>query len=67
MWLYILQGIGYGFAAAAQPGPFQTYLISQTLIKGWKPTLPAAFAPFLSDGPIIALSIVCALPCIRGI
>lgn len=58
MWLYILQGIGYGFAAAAQPGPFQTYLISQTLIKGWKRILPAAFAPLLSDGPIIALCLL---------
>ena len=57
MWLYVLQGIGYGLAAAAQPGPFQTYLISQTLSKGWKPTLPAAFAPLISDGPIIALSL----------
>jgi threonine/homoserine/homoserine lactone efflux protein len=58
MWLYILQGIGYGFAAAVQPGPFQTYLISQTLLKGWKRTLPAAFAPLLSDGPIIGLSLL---------
>jgi threonine/homoserine/homoserine lactone efflux protein len=58
MWLYILQGIGYGFAAAAQPGPLQTYLISQTLRKGWKRSLPAAFAPLLSDGPIIALSLL---------
>jgi threonine/homoserine/homoserine lactone efflux protein len=58
MWLYILQGIGYGFAAAAQPGPFQAYLISQTLTKGWKRTLPAALAPLLSDGPIIALCLL---------
>ena len=58
MWLYILQGIGYGFAAAVQPGPFQTYLISQTLAKGWKRTLPAAFAPLISDGPIIALCLL---------
>ena len=58
MWLYILQGIGYGLTAAAQPGPLQTYLISQTLIKGWKRTLPAALAPLLSDGPIIALSLL---------
>jgi threonine/homoserine/homoserine lactone efflux protein len=58
MWPYILQGIVYGFAAAAQPGPLQTYLISQTLRKGWKRTLPAAFAPLLSDGPIIALSLL---------
>jgi threonine/homoserine/homoserine lactone efflux protein len=58
MWLYILQGIGYGIAAAAQPGPFQTYLISQTLAKGWKRSLPAALAPLLSDGPIIALCLL---------
>lgn len=58
MWLYILQGIGYGLAAAAQPGPFQTYLISQSLLKGWKRSLPAAFAPLLSDGPIIALCLL---------
>ena len=58
MWLYILQGIGYGLAAAAQPGPFQTYLISQTIIKGWKRTLPAALAPLLSDGPIITLCLL---------
>src|SRR5262245_34705680 len=55
MWLYILQGIGFGFAAAVQPGPFQTYLISQTLIKGWKRSLLIAFSPFISDGPIIVL------------
>jgi threonine/homoserine/homoserine lactone efflux protein len=58
MWPYILQGIVYGFAAAAQPGPLQTYLISQTLRTGWKRSLPAAFAPLLSDGPIIALSLL---------
>jgi threonine/homoserine/homoserine lactone efflux protein len=55
MWVYILQGLGFGLAAAAQPGPFQTYLISQTLLKGWRRTLIAALAPLVSDGPIIAL------------
>ena len=54
MWLYILQGIVYGFAAGIQPGPLQTYIISQTLTKGWRRMLPAAFAPLISDGPIIA-------------
>jgi len=58
LWLYIIQGIGYGFAAAVQPGPFQTYLISQTLSKGWKRTLPAALAPLISDGPIIVLCLL---------
>src|SRR5829696_5042588 len=58
MWLYILQGIGFGFAAAVQPGPFQTYLISQALSKGWKRTLPAALAPLVSDVPIIAICLL---------
>jgi threonine/homoserine/homoserine lactone efflux protein len=55
MLFYLLQGIGYGFAAAVQPGPFQTYLISHTLTKGWKQSLLIAFAPLVSDGPIIAI------------
>ncbi len=58
MWPYLLQGIGFGFAAAVQPGPFQTYLVSQTLTKGWRRSLPAALAPLLSDGPIIALCLL---------
>jgi threonine/homoserine/homoserine lactone efflux protein len=58
MWVYLLQGIGFGLAAASQPGPFQTYIISQTLTRGWKRTLPAALAPLVSDGPII---LVCLL------
>jgi len=58
MWIYILQGIGFGMAAASQPGPFQTYLISQSLINGWRRTLPAALAPLVSDGPIIALCVL---------
>jgi threonine/homoserine/homoserine lactone efflux protein len=58
MLAYLLQGVGYGFAAAAQPGPSQTYIISQCLNRGWRRTLPMALAPLLSDGPIIALSLL---------
>lgn len=58
MWLYIVQGIGFGFAAAVQPGPFQTYIISQSLAKGWRKALPAALAPLVSDPPIIALCLL---------
>ncbi len=58
MWIYLLQGIGYGFAASSQPGPLQTYLISQTLTRGWKQTLPAVLAPLLSDGPIVTLCLL---------
>jgi len=58
MWWYIAQGIGYGFAAAVQPGPLQTYLISQALMKGWRNSLPSVLAPLVSDGPIIALCLL---------
>ena len=54
---YFIFGITYAFAAAVQPGPLQTYIISQTLKKGWRSTLPAAFAPVISDGPILLLTL----------
>jgi threonine/homoserine/homoserine lactone efflux protein len=55
MLTYLVLGITYAFAAAVAPGPLQTYLISQTLSHGWRRTLPAAFCPLISDGPVIAL------------
>ena len=55
MWFYIIQGIGYGFSAAVIPGPFQTFIISQTLTRGWKKVISAALAPLITDGPIIVL------------
>ena len=55
MFGYIVQGLGYGFAAAVQPGPFQTYALSQALNRGWRRALPIALAPLLSDAPIITL------------
>ena len=58
MYEYMILGITFAFAAAVQPGPLQTYIVSQTLTKGWKRTLPAMFAPVLSDGPIIILVLV---------
>jgi threonine/homoserine/homoserine lactone efflux protein len=61
---YLVQGLALGLPAAAQPGPFQAYLLSQTMKNGWRKTLPAALAPLLSDGPIIVLVvlILTALP-----
>jgi threonine/homoserine/homoserine lactone efflux protein len=58
MWLYLFQGVGYGLAAASQPGPLQTYLVSQSVTCGWRRTLPAALAPLLSDGPIVTLCLL---------
>jgi threonine/homoserine/homoserine lactone efflux protein len=55
---YVLQGLGYGFTAAVQPGPFQTYVLSQALNRGWRRALPMALAPLLSDAPIITLMLL---------
>ena len=55
MWTYLVLGATFAFAAAAQPGPLQTYLVNQSLLRGWKRTLPAAIAPLISDGPIMAV------------
>ncbi len=55
MLSYLILGFTFGFAAAAQPGPLQTYIISQTFTNGWRRTLPASFSPLISDVPIIIL------------
>ncbi len=55
---YLTIGVTYAFAAAVQPGPLQAYLVSQTLMNGWRRTLPAVFAPLLSDVPIACLTLV---------
>lgn len=55
---YVVLGITLGFAAGIQPGPFQTFLISRTLQHGWRPTLPAAGAPILSDVLPVTLALL---------
>ena len=55
MAIYLILGITFGFAAAVQPGPLQTFIISRTLNSGWRYTLLSAFAPLISDAPIVIL------------
>src|ERR1700690_1140815 len=64
MFEYLLIGGGFAFAAAIQPGPLQAFLLSSVAQRGWKRTLPAAFSPLLSDGPIalIVLLVINRLP-----
>ncbi|MCK9422346.1 MAG: LysE family translocator [Bacteroidales bacterium] len=52
---YLIIGISYAFACVVQPGPFQAFLFSQSLLNGWRKTVPLVFAPLITDGPIIAL------------
>lgn len=65
MFEYILIGGGFAFAAAIQPGPLQAFLLSSVANKGWKRTLPAAFSPLVSDGPI-ALFVLIVLNRVPG-
>jgi len=61
---YLLRGLVLGATAAAQPGPFQAFLLSLIARNGWRRALPAAFAPLLSDGPIllVVLLVLTRLP-----
>lgn len=54
----ILIGASFAFAAAIQPGPLQAFFLSSVAQNGWKRTLPAAFAPLISDGPIALLTLL---------
>ncbi|MBI3362986.1 MAG: LysE family transporter [Chloroflexi bacterium] len=53
---FFLQGAALGFTAAAAPGSFQAFVISQTLAGGWRRAAPIALAPLITDGPIILLT-----------
>lgn len=53
-----LQGFSLGFAAGSSPGPFQAFLLSEAVQRGWRQSLPLSLAPLLSDGPIIALTVL---------
>jgi len=58
MLAYILQGMTLGLSAGFNPGPLLAFYLSRSIQQGWRRTLPAAFAPLISDGPIIALVLV---------
>jgi threonine/homoserine/homoserine lactone efflux protein len=55
MVFYLLQGATLGLSATATPGPFQAYLLDQTLRHGWRRTLPTSCAPLVSDIPIVTM------------
>lgn len=63
---YLIVGGGFAFAAAAQPGPLQAFLLSRAAAQGWRRTLPAALSPLLSDVPI-ALLVLLAIGRLPGL
>jgi threonine/homoserine/homoserine lactone efflux protein len=63
----VLIGGGFAFAAAAQPGPLQAFLIARVAADGWRRTLPAALAPVISDIPIAFLVLTVLHHVARGL
>jgi threonine/homoserine/homoserine lactone efflux protein len=52
---YLLFAISYAFICVIQPGPFQAFLLYQSLSNGWRRTFPLVFVPLVSDIPVIVL------------
>ena len=55
---YLLSAAAIGFSAGVTPGPLQAVFLSYAIKGGWKKALPAAFAPLITDGPVILLVLV---------
>lgn len=55
---YLLSAAAIGFSAGVTPGPLQAVFLSYAIKGGWKKALPAAFAPLVTDGPVVLLVLV---------
>ena len=60
MLAFLLQGAGIGLSAALSPGPYQSLILAQTLLGGWRRAAPVVFGPLLAD-PFIAFALVFAI------
>lgn len=49
----LITGAILGLSAAASPGPFQAFMITQTLFGGWRKGTAVALAVLASDPPIV--------------
>jgi threonine/homoserine/homoserine lactone efflux protein len=58
MWSYFVLGLSMGLSAGLSPGPLLALVITATLRSGLVGGLQVALAPFVTDAPIIVLSVV---------
>lgn len=58
MFYYLFSGITLGLSAGLSPGPLMALVLSETLTHGKKAGIYVALAPFLTDLPIILLSLL---------
>jgi len=54
---YLLLGLTLGLSAGITPGPLLTLVVTASLRRGLSSGLLVAVAPFITDAPIIALSV----------
>jgi len=55
---FLAAGLSLGIASGISPGPLLALVVSQTLQHGWREGVKVAFAPLVSDVPIVMLSLV---------
>lgn len=55
---YALSGIVFGLVAGISPGPLLTLVISETLRHDWKEGVRVAVVPFITDAPLVLLSVL---------
>lgn len=55
MVAYLVQGLLLALPTTLTPGSFKIYLISESLQNGFRRSWPIAFAPAITDGPILVL------------
>lgn len=56
--LYLISGIVFGLSAGLAPGPLLTLVLTETLRHGYKAGIRVAFAPIITDLPIIAMTLL---------
>jgi threonine/homoserine/homoserine lactone efflux protein len=55
---YLLLGLSLGLSAGLSPGPLLTLVITRSLARGFWAGLRVALSPFITDVPIIVLSLL---------
>ena len=55
LFTYLIKAATIGFSAGITPGPLQAVFLSYAIKGGWKKALPAAFAPLVTDIPVVLL------------
>jgi len=55
MWLALVHGASFATAPLLSLSPFKVFVLSSSLQKGWRHSLPLALAPLIADIPVIVL------------